>query len=271
MAGFLLLAFFGYIIYIKAIRPILINKKYKKDKTGIELSESFDNITLLDYLNKKGFTYPELKNIRHNELGQVVIEGKYASHALEIKDNVLYVGRGEKGGDQKQAHCILEAVIIGHYLAKLFNPNAPVDAYKEFMTFKNRRKQPLIVSTIIIVFFASVIIYQSGDDIALLAPQHNSNNISSSYLNEYSTQKTVGEAFNAFFGEPKWKSYEQGIQEYVDFQGQLLLDDEPAIAVITFSIIGEEFKLESVKIDNDPLNAMDVESFFMTIYSNNSD
>lgn len=260
------LALFGYILYIKAIRPIVINVKHKKDKHGIVLPESFDNITLMKYLQDKGFTYPEFKNMRHNELGQVVIEGKYSTHALEIKDNVLYVGRGEKGGDSKKANCILEAVIIGHYLSKLFNPNARVDAYKEFVTFKKRRKQPFIVSTLLIGIFIIAFAFMSKDELAPLIPEMNSNSISSSYLTQYSSTVTVGTAFNDFFGDPKWKSYEQGIQKYVDFQGEVTLDNEPAVAVITFSLLGDSFKVESVKIDNDSLNPTEVESFFQTVY-----
>jgi hypothetical protein len=265
MKMFILLALFGYIIYILVIRPIVINAKFGKDKPGIPLPEGLDDsIKLLEYLREKGFTYPEFKNMRHNELGQVVIEGKYSSHAVTIKDNTLYVDLGKKGGTRKQTNCILEAVVIGHYLSKLFNPSAPVDAYKQFTSFKKRRWQPIIIIALLFCAFLIPAVFMAEEE---LVPQIASDNISSSYLSEYSSEVTIGDAFKNFFGDPKWKSYEQGIQKFVDFQGGLMLDNEPAVAVITFSVSGEKFKVESAKIDNEELNPLDLESFFQTIYS----
>jgi hypothetical protein len=264
MNTFIVLALFGYVIYMLVIRSIVINAKYGKDNTGIPLPESFDPIKLLEFLRERGFSYPELKNIRYNESGQVIIEGKYASHALIIKDDTLYVDRGKKGGTRKQTNCILEAVVIGHYLSKFFNPNAPVDAYKQYTSFKKRRWQPIIIIALLCCAFLIPAVFMSGKE---LVPQITSDNISSSYLSEYSTKITIGDAFENFFGDPKWKSYEQGIQKYVDFQGGLTLDNQPATAVITFSVSGEKFKVDSVKVDNQKLNPLELESFFHTVYS----
>ncbi len=111
----IVLALFGYVLYILLFRHLIIRKKYLKDKVGIPLPEGLDPITLSELLIAKNFNYPEMKNIRHNELGQVVIEGKNTSHALVIKDGILYIERGIKGLQGKQTKCITEAVIIGHY------------------------------------------------------------------------------------------------------------------------------------------------------------
>ncbi|MCI3922665.1 hypothetical protein MO973_20750 [Paenibacillus sp. TRM 82003] len=268
MNMFLILALFGYIIYILIIRPIIISAKYKELKVELPLNENLDHVTLLERLREKGFSYPELKNMRHNESGQVVIEGKYTSHPLEINGQMLYVGKGMKGDEQKKANCILEAAIIAHYLSKFFNPNAPVDAYKEYEKFRKRRKQPVLVTAGIFILFLIAFAFQAGEE---LTPQLQSNNISSSYLSQYSNTKTIGDTFEAFFGDPKWKSYEQGIQKYVDFQGTLTVDNEPAVSVITFSVSGEKFMVESVKIDNQVLNSLEVEAFFQTVYSEDSE
>lgn len=111
--------------------------------------------------------------------------------------------------------------------------------------------------------------FDSGGDEALKEASAGiaSNNISVSYLSQFSTEVTIGEAFNKFFGEPKWKSYNQGIQKYVDFQGKVIYNNEPAIAVITFSILGDNFKVESVKIDNEPLNDFEIDLFFETVFA----
>ena len=268
MNTFLILALFGYIIYILIIRPIVINARYKELKVELPPNENHDHVTLLERLRDKNFTYPEMKNMRHNESGQVVIEGKFTSHPLEIDGQTIYVGKGMKGGEQKKAKCILEAVVITHYLSKFFNPNAPVDAYKEYQKFRKRRKQPMFVGLGLLVLVLIAFAYQAKDT---LVPQLQSNNISSSYLSQYSSTRTIGDTFKAFFGDPKWKSYEQGIQKYVDFQGSLTVNNEPAVAVFTFSISGENFIVDSVKVDNRELNSLEVEAFFQTVYSENNE
>lgn len=259
----IVLALFGYVIYILMIRHSIIRAKYANDKTGIALNENFDNIKLLELLREKGFTYPEFINLRHNELGQVVIAGKYTSHALIIKNDTLYVDRGIKGLRGRQTKCIIEAVVIGHYLSKFFNPNAPVDAYKEYRYFKRGRLQPFILA----LLFCIVLVFYIFDEGKELIPTLKPNIVSSSYLSEYSTDVTIGNAFEHFFGNPKWKSYDQGIQKYVDFQGGVQYNNEPATAVITFSLSGDKFMVESVKIDNEPLNPLELKTFFQTVYA----
>jgi len=267
MKVFLLLVLVGYVLYVLIVRPIVIVARFGKDKTGIRLPEGIDDsIQLMEALREKGFTYPELKNMRHNELGQVVIEGKYTSHALILENGSLFVDRGRKGRSRKQANCIMEAVVIGHYITKLFNPNAPVDAYKEYKSFARRRWQPVVITALLFLAYLIPAAFLVKD-----SPQLNSHNISESYLSEYSSKTTVGKAFEKYFGQPKWKSYEQGIQKYVDFQGQFMLDNKPAIAVITFSISNEQFRLESIKVNNDELQPSDVKSFMQTVYSDSTD
>lgn len=269
LGGIIILVLFAYIVYIKAIRPIVIRAKYKTDNQGVPIPEGFTPLTLMEHLKEKGFAYPEMKNIRINEREQVVIEGKFSSHPIRIEESKLFVERGERGSENKQVNCILEAVQISNHLNKFFNPNAPLDAYVEFNQFRKRRKQPLLVSTILVVGMIIAFIAGGGDEIVKDAGTGiTSSNISSSYLPDYSSEITIGEAFNNFFGEPKWKSYEQGIQKYVDFQGRVTFNNEPATAVITFAILGEKFQVEAVKIDNQPLNAIEIDEFFKTVYRN---
>ncbi|RAU91045.1 hypothetical protein [Paenibacillus sp. YN15] len=263
MNTFILLLAFAYIIYILIIKPVVVNAKYGKDKTGITIPDDLDPAELLSLLQQKGFTYPELKNMRHNENGNVVIEGKYTSHELVIQNNKLFVKRGKKGGLGKETNCILEAVVIGHYLDKLFNPAAPVDAYKQFVRFKRDRKKPVFILILIFCIFLIPAIFVTGKEVA---PQLQSNRVSTSYLTDYSSKVTIGEAFDNFFNDPKWKTYEQGIQKYVDFQGEILFNNEPATAVITFSILNDTIKVESIKVDNEELNPLEHDSFFQTVY-----
>lgn len=263
MKTFLVVVIVAYILYILLIRPIVVAAKYGKDKTGSPLPEAIDDIALFELLREKGFAYPEMKNMYYNEGGQVVIEGKFTSHALTISEQRVYVDRGLRGNQQKKTLCILEAVSIGHYLTKFFNPKAPINAYKQYKSFKNKRKQPLMVVSALVILFIVFAAIGSRDTIV---PQIKSNNISESYLSQYSSTETIGDTFAKFFGNPKWKSYEQGIQKYVDFQGSCTVNDQPATAVITFSVLGDQFQVESVKLNNDPLNPIEIENFFKTVY-----
>src|SRR5690606_1312940 len=210
MLALIIIVFLGYVVYVRGIRPSVIRKKFTEEKLKVELEQPIDAVGLHNELTQRNFTFPEIKNIRINQHGQVVIEGKYSAHPITIKDNALYVGRGERGGDQKATKCILEAYIIVNYLKKFFNPLAPVDAYEEYKKYKFRRKQPLFVTLSVTVAFIVTIALNGGDQAIKEATTGlSSSNISTSYLSQYNSDVTIGDAFNNFFGDPKWKSYEQ--------------------------------------------------------------
>ena len=267
MLGLIILVFLGYVVYIRGIRPWVIRKKFTEEKLVLEVNQVFDTISLHNELIQRNFTYPELKNIRINQHQQVIIEGKYSAHPITIKDNHLYVGRGERGGDQKATKCILEANIILNYLKKFFNPIAPIDPYEEFKKYKIRRKQPAFVTITVTIVFIIVLALNGGDQAVKDATAgFSSSNISTSYLSQYSNKITVGEAFNNFFGDPKWKSYEQGIEKYVDFQGEITFDGEPATTTITFWLSNDQFIVERVKINNSELLPAEIEEFLQVVY-----
>lgn len=267
MLGFIVIAFLGYIVYIRGIRPSVIRRKFTEEKLKLEVEQAFDTLSLHNELIQRNFTFPEMKNLRINQHQQVVIEGKYSAHPITIKDRQLYVGRGERGGDQKATKCILEANIILNYLKKFFNPLAPVDPYEEFKKYKLRRKQPTFVTLIATVAFIIAIAMNGGDQAVKDATAGlSSNNISTSYLSQYSSNITIGEAFNNFFGDPKWKSYDQGIEKYVDFQGKITFDNEPATATVTFWLSDEQFIVERIKINNSELLPVEIDEFLQVVY-----
>ena len=75
MLAVIVFAFFGYLIYVRAIRPGVIRRKYTEEPLKVETMQPIDAITLHNELVQRNFTFPELKNIRINQHGQVVIEG----------------------------------------------------------------------------------------------------------------------------------------------------------------------------------------------------
>lgn len=73
--------------------------------------------------------------------------------------------------------------------------------------------------------------------------------VRNAYLSQYSTTVTVGDAFDNFFGSPKWKAYEEGTQERVDFQGNCTYSGEQVQVRIVFGIYGDTFQVGSVQIN----------------------
>ena len=95
----------------------------------------------------------------------------------------------------------------------------------------------------------------------------NANNIKNSYLTQYSSTITIGEAFDEFFSSEKWKNYEEGTQEYVDFSGVCYYNDEKVTIVITFLINEDNFVIDSVTMDGRELYLIEEYALLDTIYS----
>lgn len=267
MLAIIVFAFFGYIIYIRGIRPGVINRKYTEEVLKLEVDQSYDTLSLHNELIQRNFTFPELKNIRINQQQQVVIEGKYSSHPITIKENALYIGRGERNRDEHSTKCILEANVIVGYLKKFFNPLAPVDPYKEYKSYRLSRKQPAFVTLAVTIVFITMLAFNADTlSVKEATAGLSSNNISISYLSQYSTDITIGEAFNNFFGDPNWKAYDQGIEKYVDFQGKITFDGKPAVATVTFWMSDEQFIVERIKINNNELLPGEIDEFLQVVY-----
>lgn len=267
MKTFLFLCLVGYIFYILIISKYIVLLKYRKDKDGFQLQDVVDQQDLYDNLKNGRFTYPDMKNMRFNEQGTVTIEGKYTSHPLTIENGRLYVGRGEKGDITKSSLCMLEAEVIKAYLIKHFNPNAPIDAYKNYKTLKAKRLKQILVTTGIFAAFIAVATFANNSEIPkTVVAKINASNIDQSYLSEYSQTKTIGEAFNDFFANPKWKSYEQGVQKLVDFQGECFYDNEEVTITITFALFGDSFQIDNLKVNNKEMNPIQAKSIMEAVF-----
>lgn len=70
-----------------------------------------------------------------------------------------------------------------------------------------------------------------------------------SYLTHYSEEVTVEEAFDNFFDNLKWSTYQQDGYTYVVFTGSCEYLGEQADARITFQITGEQFRVEQLDIN----------------------
>ncbi|MFI3200445.1 MAG: hypothetical protein R3Y54_02820, partial [Eubacteriales bacterium] len=80
--------------------------------------------------------------------------------------------------------------------------------------------------------------------------------ISSSYMTQYSSTVTVGEAFDDFFSNSTWTNYEVGSNTMVEFTGGCQYLNSPAEAVIQFRLENNgTFHLISITMNGTKFNA----------------
>jgi hypothetical protein len=71
------------------------------------------------------------------------------------------------------------------------------------------------------------------------------------YLSQYSESVTVEEAFNNFFGSPKWSTYEKDGYSYVVFKGVFSFNDKQSDARIVFKVTGDNFVVDQLDINGE--------------------
>ena len=71
---------------------------------------------------------------------------------------------------------------------------------------------------------------------------------------------TVGEMADAYLSTPNWESIvaDDG-RTYVNLRGGMTYDSEPANALIQFKIRGDEFMVNAVEMDDEPLEEYVIE------------
>lgn len=81
--------------------------------------------------------------------------------------------------------------------------------------------------------------------------------------------KTVGEAFEAFFEEPSWESFEaENGKQAVNFNGKCEYMGEKVNCLVQFIIDddGESFELYAVEINGDPISEIEILAMLEAIY-----
>ncbi|MGN0154908.1 MAG: zinc-ribbon domain-containing protein [Lachnospiraceae bacterium] len=81
-------------------------------------------------------------------------------------------------------------------------------------------------------------------------------------------ENTVGKAFENFFSDPEWTSYEENGHDYVKFTGGCTLYGEPVNAKIIFVVDGKAFNIKSMRVGNlDLTNVYDQEILLDKIFA----
>lgn len=117
---------------------------------------------------------------------------------------------------------------------------------------------PIVIGVAILAIVLAIVFLKSD----------NAELVKTGTFNQYS-EKTVGEAFEDFFAEPAWNTYEENDNEYVKFTGRCTYDGEAVNATFIFLIDGDEFSVNSCRIgDVEATTSEDFEYLLDTIYTN---
>ena len=246
MRMLIFLAIVAYIFWILKGRGWYILFKYGKE-TGIDFKSDYGKEELFAKL-KSELTYPKLQEIFYDEEGRISVRGKHSSYSLKIENERLYVCKSNLSSPNE----IEEAECLKAYIEKIFNPNSNSNPRAMYESMEGFRKKSIIIGIILTIAFILFCVFAINDSGATDAIA--SKNISASYFTEYSSSKTIGEAFDDFFASPKWTSYKQGAHEYVDFSGGCTYGDKTnAKMVITFALFNDSFQIERITIDGEEI------------------
>ena len=95
--------------------------------------------------------------------------------------------------------------------------------------------------------------------------------IRNSYLSRYSTDTTIGEAFEGFFSNPRWSYFRADSgEDVVEFRGGMNYRDEPVTARVQFVFEddGERFSVGAVSFNDIQQNNLMVMGMLSAIYEN---
>ena len=140
--------------------------------------------------------------------------------------------------------------------------NAPLPVQNVGVPAQSKQKKivPVILAVlgiiVAVVFFLSLL--GGGDPV---------DKVKGGTLNAYSEQ-TVGEAFDGFFFDPEWDSYEDDGETYVKFTGEAEYFGEEVEVKIVFVLNedSEQFKIDSAKVDGVEMSYYEREMLLDAIY-----
>lgn len=201
-----------------------------------------------------------MQNLYFDETGSVAIRGKYSTYVIKISPECL---RLFVIAQKNKAEAYQEADYIQCSIVKLFNPAYPDNPEKNRQMLATVHRGRITARISILVFLVLIALLATP----FLHDQFGSKGISNSYLTQYSETVTVGDAFEAFFANPKWESYKIGGQEYVDFTGKCTYLNEEAVMRITFSVFDDKFNVSNIAINGVDMSALLWPGLLETIYS----
>lgn len=90
--------------------------------------------------------------------------------------------------------------------------------------------------------------------------------VRNAYLTQYSETVTIEDAFDNFFSNEKWNTYESEGYSYVVFTGVCEYMEEPADVRIVFKVTGEKIRIDSLDINGEEQNDLLLSLMLAKIY-----
>ena len=290
MLAFLAVLLLVFVFWIMYGRGALIVYKYKEDN-GVTLPDGMDKDQLCEFL-KKSLSYPDAKEIYFDEDGDICIECKYDTHVVSVFEGKAYVNDAMyenagafDGGNKavtflanlgywkirfkrKNQKRIEEIECLRSYLVKALNHDAPINAHQKYTNFKNARKYTNIISAVAAALAVILVIAAFSSGLG----NQKINGVKYAYLNAYSTEITINEAFNDFFDDPTWESYTENSEDYVKFTGECTFKGRPALMVITFEFMENDwFRVSNIKLNGETLSEYEEDAVLEKIFESYGD
>ncbi len=124
------------------------------------------------------------------------MEAKHGEYKVVVEENILHIIKKEAAKKQEM-YFSEEAECIRKYIQKAINADAPINAYQAYKNLKNARKKTFIIYYGVALAFILFAAYSVRNQLS------SSNMVKESYLKSYSEEKTIGRAFEDFFGNTK--------------------------------------------------------------------
>ncbi len=269
-----------YFLYQRFGANFIVYALYESTSNKLQLPEGMNPQSMVEALEGK-FDYPYFEGIYCGENGECMIKGKYAECQVifnaagitylsckEIKHKDLKFYNGE---EQRMREGFLEAMAIRSYINKFFNPTMDTNAIKDFNRLKSMEKQKKLLSPVLAyvaaaicliicvkIFFPNLFQY-------ITSPGRE---VRGAYLSQYSTEVTVGEAFDNYFNKGKWRKYKgDDGYKYVAFTGTCDYSGQTVDVRITFKITGDNAVIDRVEINGQEQNGLVEVALLLDIYS----
>lgn len=259
----------GYFVYYRWGAEYITAYKYRKRIKELHLPDGMSAQALLEALSGK-FNYPNFKGIRYGNNGECIIDGRYSAYAVTIYDNGTASLEADLSveGIPKRA-IMLECMAICGYLNKYFNPSAPDDVVKDMKILngvEKRRKTAAVVSAVATILIVAVIALEAALPGSLHRIVVPGAEVRGAYLSQYSEAVTIEEAFDNYFDNGKWSTYEADGYSYVVFSGACEYLGERADVRITFKITGEQFRVDGLDVNGVTQGDLMLYSLLSSVY-----
>lgn len=259
--------FLSALIYVGTVvaRPILVKRRMKRYEDGLETRfQTLDGV--MECIKKTNC--PAIKQVHYNEKGIIEVIGKKAKHIVTLENGKIYASYNAFS-EKKTYKAAVEHNAILDYIAKEENHNLPINPYSIYKRGRRFSRLHGVTCFLTVVLFVMI-------GIGTLT-ETDSMEESSPYVSmvKYGSPEvypdiTYEDAFNAFFGNPKWKYFKSDEnQDVVEFHGKCIYQDAEVDATIQF-VVDEEsetFTMEYLGLNKISQNKLVMSSLIEKVFT----